>query len=439
MFFPEKIKSIKATDRVLEVGPGSNPFPRSDVLLEKRFIDEKERILQRGNVLKELNTQKEVFYYDGGRFPFVDKEFDYVVCSHVLEHVEASEVGLFLSELSRVAHRGYIEFPTIYYEFFLNFDCHKTLLFWDQSKIVFLAKSQTSIKDFKPIQELFGYFISRGSTEFVDQYRTIMVQGFEWCGEIRSREAGNLYELCFKNNDFHLLKIENIERGIGEDFFKLTKKIKGKIRDKFRLLFKSRFQKEIDRWFHDQGDLSLRLNYDLKETSVVFDIGGYQGAFANSIYDRYESNIYIFEPVKSYYEHLTKEFNGKSKIRIFNFGLSNKNYSTEITVSADGSSTFRKSSDVETVNLCSFRDFILAENIQHIDLMKINIEGGEYDLLNSIIQEGYQAKIKNIQVQFHEFIEGAKIKRDKIRKELSKTHVLTYDYYFVWENWELKK
>ena len=29
-------------------------------------------------------------------------------------------------------------------------------------------------------------------------------------------------------------------------------------------------------------------------------------------------------------------------------------------------------------------------------------------------------------------------KRENIRKSLSLTHKLTYDYTFVWENWELK-
>ena len=37
MFFPEKIKCIKKTDKVLEIVPGNTPFYRSDVLLELKF------------------------------------------------------------------------------------------------------------------------------------------------------------------------------------------------------------------------------------------------------------------------------------------------------------------------------------------------------------------------------------------------------------------
>jgi ubiquinone/menaquinone biosynthesis C-methylase UbiE len=42
--------------------------------------------------------------------PFKDKEFDYIIASHVVEHVE--DISYFLNELSRVGKRGYIEVPT---------------------------------------------------------------------------------------------------------------------------------------------------------------------------------------------------------------------------------------------------------------------------------------------------------------------------------------
>ena len=39
-----------------------------------------------------------------------DKEFDYVVLSHVLEHVQ--NIKEFTSEVERIAKAGYIELPT---------------------------------------------------------------------------------------------------------------------------------------------------------------------------------------------------------------------------------------------------------------------------------------------------------------------------------------
>jgi ubiquinone/menaquinone biosynthesis C-methylase UbiE len=42
--------------------------------------------------------------------PFKDNEFDFVITSHVLEHVDG--FSFFISELERVSDKGYIELPT---------------------------------------------------------------------------------------------------------------------------------------------------------------------------------------------------------------------------------------------------------------------------------------------------------------------------------------
>ena len=48
---------------------------------------------------------------DDNILPFKDNEFDFVIASHVLEHVK--DVKLFIKELERVSLGGYIELPTI--------------------------------------------------------------------------------------------------------------------------------------------------------------------------------------------------------------------------------------------------------------------------------------------------------------------------------------
>ena len=45
------------------------------------------------------------------KLPFQDKEFDFVIASHVMEHVE--DVEFFINELERVSKQGYIELPTM--------------------------------------------------------------------------------------------------------------------------------------------------------------------------------------------------------------------------------------------------------------------------------------------------------------------------------------
>lgn len=95
--------NIRPNDFVLEIGSGHNPKTRSDVLCDK-FIDDNE---QRGG---RIVTDRPMVEADGQFLPFADDAFDYVICSHVLEHVE--DPDLLISELMRVASRGYIETPS---------------------------------------------------------------------------------------------------------------------------------------------------------------------------------------------------------------------------------------------------------------------------------------------------------------------------------------
>ena len=95
--------NIRADDFVLEIGSGHNPKARSDVLCDK-FIGDDE---QRGGAIV---TDRPMVEADGQFLPFADATFDYVICSHVLEHVE--DPAQLISELKRVARRGYIETPS---------------------------------------------------------------------------------------------------------------------------------------------------------------------------------------------------------------------------------------------------------------------------------------------------------------------------------------
>lgn len=197
-------------------------------------------------------------------------------------------------------------------------------------------------------------------------------------------------------------------------------------------------EEDFSRWLADSGDSTHRLNYELNENSVVFDMGGYKGDWTKKIFEKYKSNIFVFEPVDEFYNIICKNIKGNEKIQPFKYGLGSKDEEMEISLTLDSSSTFNKEGSLEKINIKTFKDFIESNNISNIDLIKINIEGGEYDLLEHIISENLQTKIKNIQVQFHRFIPECTERRNKIREELSKTHELTYDYDFIWENWKLK-
>jgi FkbM family methyltransferase len=203
-------------------------------------------------------------------------------------------------------------------------------------------------------------------------------------------------------------------------------------------ILKDEFLRAAKKWFQDDGDKTLRLNYPLNENSIVFDIGGYEGKFADEIFKKYQSTVYIFEPVSKFYDAICKRFEGNPKIKVFNFGLSNQDNEILISLCDDASSIHTQGINKEKIQLKSINDFIVKNNIQYINLMKINIEGGEYQILPALIDLSFIKNIENLQVQFHTFIPNATEMRNNIRKELAKTHQLTYDYYFIWENWKLK-
>lgn len=203
-------------------------------------------------------------------------------------------------------------------------------------------------------------------------------------------------------------------------------------------IYESPQQKRTSSWFRDLGDKTLRLDYDLNEQSLVFDVGGYEGQWSSDIYAMYNCHIHIFEPVEIFATNIEKRFSRNQKITVHKFGLSAKTQPIEMGFQRDSSSIFNADKNPVSATLVCAADFISQNHIETIDLMKINIEGGEYDLLDHLIASGLVARIKNIQVQFHDFVPDAETRMVNIQKELNQTHFLTYQYPFVWENWQLK-
>lgn len=197
-------------------------------------------------------------------------------------------------------------------------------------------------------------------------------------------------------------------------------------------------EKRVVPWFRIQGDRTFRLDYDLNEKSLVFDLGGYEGQWASDIFSRYCCFIYVFEPVEEFFKKIEKRFSKNKKIFVYKFGLGRESQNTKISLEKSASSIFKKRKEKTNIKLVKTIDFLQEKNIKQIDLMKINIEGSEYDLLEYLIETGFVKIIKNIQVQFHDFVPYAEERMKKIQKELQKTHYLTYQYSFVWENWRRK-
>lgn len=188
-------------------------------------------------------------------------------------------------------------------------------------------------------------------------------------------------------------------------------------------------------WVAAKGDASLRIEYSLSPNSIVYDVGGYVGDWAHIINKMYGCNIKVFEPVEKYIKGLNKMFKQNGKVTILPYGLGGTNRTMQIGIDNEASSVFKSGNATEKIQIKDVANHVKRDQV--VDLIKMNIEGGEYELLERLIETSLIKNVKQLQIQFHDFVPNAKIRRRHIHKLLSKTHHLTYNYPFIWEGWEI--
>lgn len=137
-FFERKIfiKNIKKGDLVLDIGSGDKPFWRADVIVDKYLEDNQ----QRHSGAMVYDKRKIFIEGDVEKLPFKDKVFDFVFCSHLLEHVENPDKAI--AELTRVAKRGYIEVPYGIVDLLKPFPPHLWFCDYKNNKLVFRQKEK---------------------------------------------------------------------------------------------------------------------------------------------------------------------------------------------------------------------------------------------------------------------------------------------------------
>ncbi|MDO8658374.1 MAG: methyltransferase domain-containing protein [Candidatus Levybacteria bacterium] len=137
-FFERKVfvKNIKREDLVLDVGSGDKPFWRADVIVDKYLQDDQQR--HSGAML--YDSRKVFVKADVENLPFKDKVFDFVFCSHLLEHVKNPDKAI--RELTRVAKRGYIEVPNAILDLLQPFPPHLWFPFYKEGKLTFVQKEK---------------------------------------------------------------------------------------------------------------------------------------------------------------------------------------------------------------------------------------------------------------------------------------------------------
>lgn len=173
---------------------------------------------------------------------------------------------------------------------------------------------------------------------------------------------------------------------------------------------------------------------DLDKDSLVIDAGGYFGDFTANL--GCNCKVIIFEPEPNFYEHIKKRFKDDPKIRVEPFALGKKEGESELYIRKDATSLYKelaKSTNMVKVPVIRLSSYI--KDFSQVDLLKLNIEGSEYDVIQDLAENEQISKITEILVQFHIVASGTRHKYRMSRETLSKSHRKTGGN-FKWETWK---
>lgn len=173
MTAPSRVRSqvlasldIRPTDFVVELGGGHQPFPRSDLILDKFPFDNIHRS-------QDLVHGAPLLIADATNMPLPDKGCDVIFASHILEHIPEPE--RFLAEVRRTSRRVYLEFPSMRRELMFAWAMHEWVVTVDGTHLTFYREN---------IPQLFGDFFHKHYDFVLDA----------WC--IQRHEELNSWVFC---------------------------------------------------------------------------------------------------------------------------------------------------------------------------------------------------------------------------------------------------
>lgn len=167
---------INKQDKVVEIGSGHNPSPRSNVIVEKYINNNTHRC---GDI--KIYRHQTFVNADGESLPFKDNEFDYVICNQVLEHTE--NPSRFIEEQCRIANRGYIETPSLIGELLFPKASHKWVILDIDGKLVLYEKAKMPGNYGNNYGELFLNYLPFQSLPYKLLWFTegdLMINRYEW-------------------------------------------------------------------------------------------------------------------------------------------------------------------------------------------------------------------------------------------------------------------
>jgi len=147
----------------------------------------------------------------------------------------------------------------------------------------------------------------------------------------------------------------------------------------------------------DSGELYV-IDFFSKQVSandkaVIFDVGAHFGEYATALIENLkEADIYCFEPGKKTFQSLSENLENYNNVKLFNYGFGERE--EEVTLFADsetsGSASVYEncfdhiglpSKPIDTIHLKSLDKFCKENMIEHINFLKLDVEGHEYRVL----------------------------------------------------------
>jgi FkbM family methyltransferase len=178
-------------------------------------------------------------------------------------------------------------------------------------------------------------------------------------------------------------------------------------------------------------------NLNLDPDDSVLVLGGYLGYSISKFRDLYNCNVIAVEPIPEFAKTLREVFRIDKKVQILEFAAFSENGNLKLGLegeSTGGNSNSRASLEVESRDISQ----LLVEMEELPKVIEMNIEGGEYECLERLVETGVVGGIEILLVQFHRYELKNELSRAQIRINLAKTHTCIFEFPWVWERWDRK-
>ena len=161
-------------------------------------------------------------------------------------------------------------------------------------------------------------------------------------------------------------------------------------------------------------------DFEIKEDDTIIDIGGHIGLFMLFCKQFcHKGKIYCFEPALDNYRIFLDniKLNDFKNIFPFNLAVSKQdgNIPLYLNDDASGHSIFLKNSNSIQVDSITLQKIFDLNNIKKCDLLKLDCEGSEYEIIDSL-PENYFSMIDKMIVEYHFAEKNPKLLTNLIKK-----------------------